>query len=177
MAVAGTAGLAGMQFGKDLHANVKQFMGSVPKRYEEGVNIVAHYFERVPADKRITIVGHSKGGGEAFYASAAASLFASSTEKVAGLKTVVFNPAVINDANWVSLIHKAATEKTMNEIASRSGYQEEVSPYVGAKPHFLVTDLDNQEFMAGLIWAICDELLLPKPKRLTRPKKKHHSTE
>lgn len=28
---------------------------------------------------------------------------------------------------------------------------EEAPPYDGAKPHFLVTNLDNQSFMAGLI--------------------------
>ena len=33
---------------------------------------------------------------------------------------------------------------------------EEAPPYPGAKPHFLVSDLDNQKFMARLIRSICD---------------------
>ena len=38
-------------------------------------------------------------------------------------------------------------------------------PYDGAKEMLLVDDLDNKEFLTGLINAMYDELPAPKPKK------------
>ena len=40
-------------------------------------------------------------------------------------------------------------------------------PYDGAKEMLLVDDLDNKEFLTGLINAMYDELPAPKPKKKT----------
>lgn len=45
---------------------------------------------------------------------------------------------------------------------------EEAAPYTGAKAHFLITCVDDQDLMTRLISATCNELPEPKPK-----KKKH----
>ncbi len=49
---------------------------------------------------------------------------------------------------------------------------EEGFPYEGAKPHFLVTDLDDQHLITRLIRDICDALPPPKPKKAKTPKTK-----
>lgn len=41
-------------------------------------------------------------------------------------------------------------------------------PYAGAKPCFLIEDIDDRDLMARLVRATCDELPAPKPKK---PKK------
>ena len=52
---------------------------------------------------------------------------------------------------------------------------EEEPPYPGAKPHFVVEDLDDRERMAKFIRATCEELPAPKPK--PKPKKKTEKKE
>ncbi len=42
---------------------------------------------------------------------------------------------------------------------------EEVPPYEGAKPYFLVENVDDRELMARFISATWGELPLPKPKK------------
>lgn len=42
---------------------------------------------------------------------------------------------------------------------------EEASPYTGAKPHFLITCVDDRDLMARFISATCNELPAPKPKK------------
>lgn len=42
---------------------------------------------------------------------------------------------------------------------------EEGIPYHGAKPHFLVEELDDREKLAGLAQVTCQELPMPKPKK------------
>ena len=42
---------------------------------------------------------------------------------------------------------------------------EEGIPYHGAKPHFLVEELDDREKLAGLAPVTCQELPMPKPKK------------
>ena len=49
---------------------------------------------------------------------------------------------------------------------------EEGFPYEGAKLHFLVTDLDDQQLMTRLIRGICDALPPPKPKKAKAPRAK-----
>lgn len=41
----------------------------------------------------------------------------------------------------------------------------EVSPYEGAKPYFLIEDVDNKEFLTKFVIDTCLELPLPKPKK------------
>lgn len=41
----------------------------------------------------------------------------------------------------------------------------EAPPYAGAKPSFLIEDLDDRELMARLIRATYEELPAPKPKK------------
>ncbi len=49
---------------------------------------------------------------------------------------------------------------------------EEASPYTGAKPHYLMKNVDNREQMTAFIAATFRELPMPKPK-----KKKKNTTE
>lgn len=44
-------------------------------------------------------------------------------------------------------------------------YLEEEPPYEGAKPYFLVEEIDDREFMASLAVATCKELPAPKPRK------------
>ncbi|MCM1364353.1 MAG: TfoX/Sxy family protein [Faecalibacterium sp.] len=39
------------------------------------------------------------------------------------------------------------------------------SPYNGAKPHFLIEDVDNGEFLTELVRKTAKQLPLPKPKK------------
>ncbi len=41
----------------------------------------------------------------------------------------------------------------------------EAAPYTGAKPHFLVEELDDRELLGRFIAATCAELPAPKPKK------------
>ena len=38
-------------------------------------------------------------------------------------------------------------------------------PYEGAKPHFLIEELENTEFLAEFVTETCRELPMPKPKK------------
>lgn len=51
--------------------------------------------------------------------------------------------------------------------AGRSLLRSEVlrPPYPGAKPHFLIEDLDNSDYLAALVRATCSELPAPKPSK------------
>ena len=40
-----------------------------------------------------------------------------------------------------------------------------VPPYDGARPYFLIEDVDNREFLTNFIIATCEELPLPTPKK------------
>lgn len=42
---------------------------------------------------------------------------------------------------------------------------EEVPPYEGSKPYFLIDDIDNKEFLTEFVVETCKELPLPKPKK------------
>ena len=42
---------------------------------------------------------------------------------------------------------------------------EEGLPYPGAKPYYLISDIDNRSFLTRLVKAVCDELPTPKPKK------------
>ncbi len=42
---------------------------------------------------------------------------------------------------------------------------ETASPYKGAKPHFVVTDIDDREAVSAFVAATCGELPAPKPKK------------
>lgn len=38
-------------------------------------------------------------------------------------------------------------------------------PYEGAKPYFLVEEIDDREFLTGFVTETCKELPMPKPKK------------
>ncbi len=40
----------------------------------------------------------------------------------------------------------------------------EAQPYEGAKPYFLIEDVDDRAFLTELVTATCKELPVPKPK-------------
>lgn len=42
---------------------------------------------------------------------------------------------------------------------------EKVSPYEGAKPYYLVEDVDDCELLTEFVKATCAELPMPKPKK------------
>ena len=42
---------------------------------------------------------------------------------------------------------------------------ETASPYEGAKPHFVFSDIDDRDTLSQFIQATCKELPAPKPKR------------
>ena len=48
----------------------------------------------------------------------------------------------------------------------------EKPPYDGAKNYFLVEDVDDAEFLTGLVTATCDALPEPKPKKPRAKKEK-----
>lgn len=47
---------------------------------------------------------------------------------------------------------------------------KEVPPYEGAKPYFLIEDVDDREFLAELTAVTWQELPYPKPKKPKKPK-------
>lgn len=47
----------------------------------------------------------------------------------------------------------------------------EAAPYTGAKPHFLIEDIDDRMLMGTFISAVCRELPNPKPKKPSASKK------
>ena len=75
--------------------------------------------------------------------------------------------AVDCDGKVVALIcdDQVFVKKTKAAAALLGDNAEEGNPYDGAKPHYLIGDLDDQQFMARLIREIWDELPLPKPKK------------
>lgn len=82
--------------------------------------------------------------------------------------------AVYCDGKVVALVcdDQVFVKKTNAATMLLGDHAEEAPPYDCAKPHFLVTNLDNQEFMAGLMRAICDELPPPKAKKAPKARKK-----
>lgn len=42
---------------------------------------------------------------------------------------------------------------------------EKGSPYEGAKPHFLIMELEDKAFLKELVQRTCSELPMPKPKK------------
>ena len=41
-------------------------------------------------------------------------------------------------------------------------------PYEGAKPYFYIEDVDDHDYLSGLVKATCNELPVPKPKNSKR---------
>ncbi len=48
---------------------------------------------------------------------------------------------------------------------------EELPPYDGAKPHFVLDDLDAPAYLSALVRITCDALPAPRPKKPRSPKK------
>ena len=81
--------------------------------------------------------------------------------------------AVYCDGKVVALIcdDRVFVKKTDAATTLLGENAEEGFPYPGAKPHFVVNDLDNPRFMTQLMRAIHAELPSPKPKRVKTRKK------
>ncbi|MGM9701430.1 MAG: TfoX/Sxy family protein [Prevotella sp.] len=45
------------------------------------------------------------------------------------------------------------------------------APYAGAKPHYLIADVDDSDYMAAIVRATCEALPPPKPKSCRRKSK------
>ncbi len=75
--------------------------------------------------------------------------------------------ALYCDGKTVALVcdDQVFVKKTDAAAALLGANAEEGLPYDGAKPHFLVTDLDDRRRMTRLIRGICDALPPPKPKK------------
>lgn len=48
---------------------------------------------------------------------------------------------------------------------------EMVPPYEGAKPYFLIEDIENRDFLVAFVTETCKELPLPKKKKSTSKQK------
>lgn len=48
---------------------------------------------------------------------------------------------------------------------------EEVPPYDGAKPYFLIEEMDDREWLTRFVAETCRELPMPKPKKKKTQKK------
>ncbi len=55
--------------------------------------------------------------------------------------------------------------KNENRQSEFTGVWQEGSPYHGAKPHFLIEELEDRERLAELVQVTCRELPMPKPKK------------
>lgn len=44
-------------------------------------------------------------------------------------------------------------------------YLQTMPPYEGAKPYFLVEEIDDRKFLAEFVTETCKELPMPKPKK------------
>lgn len=87
-----------------IETNVAQSLGHLPKQYVESAQLVIDQILKHPNVNRIFITGHSKGGGEAEFATAAAWL---ASDIPPQLKTrimgITFNAAVVREMNWQRL--------------------------------------------------------------------------
>lgn len=84
-----------------LATNLKQAAGFLPRQYVEAAALAEKHVRAHPADRRVFVVGHSKGGGAAAYAFVAAVLSPKvSDEQAARLRCVTFNAAVVAEQNW-----------------------------------------------------------------------------
>lgn len=75
--------------------------------------------------------------------------------------------AVYCDGKVVALVcdDRVFVKKIAAAAAILGDSAEEAPPYDGAKPHFLISDIDDRRFMTRLIRTICDALPPPKPKK------------
>ena len=74
--------------------------------------------------------------------------------------------AVYCDGKVVALIcdDQLFVKKTGAAGAMLGADAEEGLPYSGAKPYYLISDIDNRSFLTRLVKAVCDELPAPKPR-------------
>ena len=75
--------------------------------------------------------------------------------------------AVYCDGKVVALIcdDQVFVKKTVAAATMLGDKAEEGYPYPGAKPYFIVGDIDNPRFLSQLLRAIADEVPLPRPKK------------
>ena len=75
--------------------------------------------------------------------------------------------AIYCDGKVVALIcdDQLFVKKTVAAATMLGDKAEEGLPYPGAKPYFIVSEIDNPRFMSQLMRVIADELPTPKPKK------------
>ena len=75
--------------------------------------------------------------------------------------------AIYCDGKVVALIcdDQLFVKKTVAATTMLGDKAEEGYPFPGAKPYFIVSDIDNPRFMSQLMRAIADELPVPKQKK------------
>lgn len=84
-----------------LQTNIRQAFGLMPRQYIEAMDVLIDVLRRHQNANRIYITGHSKGGGEAEFATVAAWLSPDVPDHVkTRMTTVTFNGAVVNELNW-----------------------------------------------------------------------------
>ena len=93
-------------------------------------------------------------------------------EQMAGAGNITFRKmfgeyGIYCDGKIFGVICDEAGEKMAPQLPK-------ASPYTGAKPHFLVEDVDDREFLTGFVTATCKELPMPAPKK---PRKKAEKKE
>lgn len=87
-----------------LETNLTQFFGQMPVQYIEAADLAVQVILRHPNANRIFITGHSKGGGQAEFATAAAWLATDIPPQVKSrIMGVTFNAAVVREMNWQRL--------------------------------------------------------------------------
>lgn len=92
--------------------NLKQATGFLPRQYEEAAALVERFVLAHPADKRVYVTGHSKGGGVAAYAAVAACLSEKvDAERARRVRAVTFNAAVVRERNWRRLFRRHARQR------------------------------------------------------------------
>ncbi|MFZ2537607.1 MAG: TfoX/Sxy family protein [Oscillospiraceae bacterium] len=84
-------------------------------------------------------------------------------KKMFGEYTVYCNSKVIG----LICNNQLFVKKTVSGTELLVGAEED-SPYTGAKPHFVIENLEDREFLSCFIRKTCDELPLPRPKKKKR---------
>lgn len=103
--------------------NLKQTAGFLPRQYVEAAALVEELVRETPVDKRISITGHSKGGGAATYAYIAASVSPDvAPEQARRMHCATFNAAVVKEMNWHRLFRRLRGDPVAaeRELASDS---------------------------------------------------------
>lgn len=92
------------------------------------------------------------------------------TDQLSGAGTITYRKmfgeyGIYCDGKFFALICNDQLFVKITEAGKRLGPSLETAPpYEGAKPHFLIDDIDNKEFLTEFVSETCKELPLPKKK-------------